>query len=167
MKWFKDCKTIEELNMEYRRLAKKYHPDLVGGDLKTMQEINAEHDEAAKRLEQGRRSECQENGSQREPDWFDYEAFRRAVMAAIIFDDVTVELCGSWLWVTGNTKPHREPLKAAGYRWSSNKSAWYWHSGEYRKWSKSNWCMNDIRAKFGSKQLVAKHHESESEKIPA
>jgi DnaJ-class molecular chaperone len=39
MKWFNECKTIEEVKAEYKKLAKQYHPDL-GGDTATMQEIN-------------------------------------------------------------------------------------------------------------------------------
>lgn len=28
-------------------------------------------------------------------------------------------------WISGNTKPHKETLKAAGYRWSNKRGAWY------------------------------------------
>lgn len=38
---------------------------------------------------------------------------------------ITVTLVGAWLWVSGNTKPHREALKAAGFKWSPNKLQWY------------------------------------------
>ena len=40
-------------------------------------------------------------------------------------DGVTAELIGTWLWVTGNTKEHKETLKALGFRWSGKKQAWY------------------------------------------
>ena len=30
------------------------------------------------------------------------------------------------VWVSGNTKPHREELKAAGAKWSGKRQAWYW-----------------------------------------
>jgi len=43
MKYFTDCKTLDKLKKEYRRLAMLHHPD-VGGDTATMQAINAEFD---------------------------------------------------------------------------------------------------------------------------
>lgn len=44
MKYFTNCKTVEEAKKLYRRLAMENHPDR-GGDLDTMKAINAEYDE--------------------------------------------------------------------------------------------------------------------------
>ena len=44
MKYFTNCKTIEEAKKLYRRLAMENHPDR-GGDLDTMKAINAEYDD--------------------------------------------------------------------------------------------------------------------------
>ena len=41
--YFSHCKTLDELKAEYRRLVKKFHPDM-GGDTATMQQINNEYD---------------------------------------------------------------------------------------------------------------------------
>ena len=41
MKYFIECKTLDELKKEYRRLAMIHHPD-VGGTVEAMQAINAE-----------------------------------------------------------------------------------------------------------------------------
>ena len=32
---------------------------------------------------------------------------------------------GTWMWVSGNTKPHREELKKFGLRWAPKKQKWY------------------------------------------
>lgn len=44
---------------------------------------------------------------------------------AIIGLNLTIEMRGTWVWVTGDTKPQKEALKAAGYKWSPKKVAWY------------------------------------------
>ena len=41
--YFKNCKTLDELKVEYRKLAMQHHPDR-GGDLETMKAINVEYD---------------------------------------------------------------------------------------------------------------------------
>lgn len=43
MKYFAQCKNLEELKKEFRRLAMIHHPDR-GGDVETMKEINNEYD---------------------------------------------------------------------------------------------------------------------------
>lgn len=53
-------------------------------------------------------------------NWLD-----RANHLKSLFPDLTVKLTGSWVWITGNTRPVKEALKLQGCRWSSNKSAWY------------------------------------------
>jgi len=42
MKYFKECRTLDEVKAMYKQLAKQYHPDL-GGDTETMQAINSEY----------------------------------------------------------------------------------------------------------------------------
>lgn len=34
---------------------------------------------------------------------------------------ISVELCGSWLWISGDTRSFKDYLKAAGCKWSGKK----------------------------------------------
>lgn len=75
---------------------------------------------------------------------------------------VTVEQCGSWLWISGDTKPHREELKSIGCRWASRKKIWYWRDGQSsRAWfpSSNEYNMEAIRADYGSKQIQGQQEE--------
>ncbi len=149
MKWFEGCETMDELKAEYKRLAKRWHPDLEGGNLEAMQQINAEYDRLAKIL-----PKVNAKGERYQPQTRESpEAFRAAVVAVQNIPGILVELCGEWLWITGNTREHREVFKAAGYRWSANKSAWYWHEGEYRRSGKKHYSMDEIRMMHGSKSV--------------
>lgn len=159
MKWFEGCETMDELKAEYKRLAKRWHPDLEGGNLEFMQQINAEYDRLAKIL-----PKVNAKGERYQPQTREApEAFRAAVVAVQNIPGILVELCGEWLWITGNTREHKDIFKAAGYKWSSNKSAWYWHEGEYRRSGKKHYTMDEIRAMHRSRAV--KYDERET--LPA
>ena len=150
IKYFTGCKTLEQLKREYKRLAKLHHPDC-GGDDATMAAINAEFDELSKRLP--RETATGETYQPREEEREAPEKFREAVAATLNMDGVTVELCGAWLWVTGNTYPHRDRLKGAGYRFSKNKVAWYWHDENSVSHSKKRYSLDEIRLMHGSETI--------------
>jgi hypothetical protein len=64
--------------------------------------------------------------------------------------ELLIEICGAWLWVTGNTKPYCKVLKEAGFYWASKKLAWYFRPAEWKSSSRGGWQMDKIRDAFGS-----------------
>lgn len=151
MKYFTGCKTLDELKKEYRRLAMVHHPDM-GGDTATMQAINNEYAslfEVLKR-QHNERAAADETGKTYATTEAP-EEFMEIVEKLLRMSGLEVELCGSWLWIGGNTREHKDDLKAAGCRWSSNKKLWYWHHAEEgHKWHKGTKNMDQIRSKYGS-----------------
>lgn len=151
MKYFEHCKTLDELKKEYRRLAMQHHPD-VGGDLETMKAVNNEY---AARFEvlkgqHNARAAADETGKTSTTTEAP-EEFIAIIEKLLRLDGLEVELCGSWLWIGGNTREHKEALKAAGCRWSSSKKLWYWrHAEDGHRWHKGNKTMSQIRNKYGS-----------------
>ena len=137
---------MDELKKEYRRLCMIHHPDL-GGDTATMQEINAEYEKRFNLLKNQHNAQADENRKTTEAP----EEFINIINALIKFPGIIVELCGSWLWISGDTRPVKDDLKAAGCRWSNNKKMWYWHHAEngsmYHKGTKT---IGEIRMKYGS-----------------
>lgn len=160
-KWF-TAQTMEQLKAEYKTLIKQHHPDL-GGTEEAMAEINAEYDWLAEQLPMtnSKGETYQPKPETREAP----EAFRAAVMATLHMTGVDLELCGNWLWATGNTKAFKEQLKTAGYKWSANKSAWYWHAEGYRKHGRKTLTLDQIRARFGSERVTAS--TSTADALPA
>jgi hypothetical protein len=57
------------------------------------------------------------------------------------------------VWVSGNTKEHKETLKANGFMWASKKQMWYWRAAENKSHGKKNTTMADIRTKYGSEKI--------------
>ena len=156
MLYFNHCTTLDQLKAEYRRLCLRFHPDSNSpeADTATMAAINAEHDRVFEQLkaEHNRRAAADPEHKTRFTTETPAE-FRDIVAALLKLDGLTVELCGSWLWVTGNTFPNRERLKEAGYRFSKNKVAWYWHDENSISHSKKRYSLDEIRLMHGSETL--------------
>ena len=163
---FKTCKTFEELKKAYYKLAKENHPDL-GGDVEKMKKINAAYDEARERLaregvkrEESRKAEDEQAGRTENRSYKSYEDFMResaafvnAILAVINLPKVSVEICGSWIWLDFSGKPEastRDTLKAVKFRWAPKKARWYWHDPEDGWTGKGKTSMEHIRAKYGS-----------------
>ena len=151
MKYFTQCKNLEELKKEFRRLAMIHHPDR-GGDVETMKIINLEYEQKHEELKHAWNSTHGEDQQCTEAP----EEFREILEKLLKLDGLEIELCGCWLWIGGNTREHKEELKAAGCRWSNNKKMWYWHHVEEgSKWHRGKRTMSEIRTKYGSQVFTA------------
>ena len=155
MKWFNNPATLEELKKQYKALALKYHPDR-GGNLKDMQDINAEYDTlfiSLKNVHQtadGNTYEAKTDSTETASD------FKEIITQLIILEGVQIEICGSWLWVTGNTYQHKAVLKSLKFRYSKSKCAWYYHNDGYRKTNGKTFTLEQIRSLYGSEVVNSK-----------
>lgn len=154
MKFFTSCKSLEELKAEYRRLVKIHHPDH-GGDLETMKQVNNDYSAAFEKLKaQHNETHDAEHQTTETP-----EEFIEIIDKLLNLSGLDIELCGSWLWIGGNTREHKDALKAAGCRWSNNKKLWYWrHEEDGHRWSRGKKSIGEIRAKYGSQHISGKHY---------
>ena len=152
MKWFNNPQTIEDLKVQYKKLAMKNHPDR-GGDVEVMKEINREYDELFARLKNIHQTADGKTYTTQEETHETPNEFREIVERLISLDGITIELCGSWLWITGNTLPHKETLKRLQFRWSKSKCAWYYHSDDYRKHHNKSFTLDEIRDLHGSETI--------------
>lgn len=158
-KYFKDINTLKELRRQYRDLLKKFHPDN-GGNVSDMQEINAEYDRLFKVLKDRHESKATDNQntkqsdySQNMYDWENDKALREVLEKIINFNGIDIEIAGQWIWISGNTYAYKKELKEIGFKWTSQKKQWYWHSEIFRKKSHKTLSMEDIRNYYGSTKV--------------
>lgn len=136
MKYIKNVETLEELKKVYKKLALKMHPDCGGNE----EEMKVLHNEYQEVLDQ------QEETPAEFKDILN-------ILFTLKMQDVTVEIVGSFIWLTGNTKPYKDKFKELGFRYSPKKYAWYKAPKNYKKRSYKNYNMNDIRSMYGSKTI--------------
>lgn len=152
---FAEVSTLEELKKEYKRLAMLHHPDL-GGDTETMKAINNEYDRLFEELKNTHKNKegeyyTKESTAETAGEW-------RELIEKLIrlhMEDVKIEVIGSFVWLSGNTKPYKDQIgkNGLGFKWSKNKSSWYKAPEGYRKHSGKEYDMDDIRGMYGSSTI--------------
>jgi hypothetical protein len=149
LNYFINIHNLEELRKEYRRLAFLHHPDR-GGVTSIMQAVNNEYEYLSENLINSNESFSTERKVYE--TWVS-DAMKEKINVVITIEGITIEVIGSWLWITGLTYPVRELLRAAGFSFSHNKVAWFFHVGNYHKTNNNRYELEDIRNMFGSFEI--------------
>ncbi len=149
--YFSNCNTVDEIKARFKELARKHHPDL-GGDTETMKQINLEYQQALK----GCHGKTQDGDRAYHYDQ-DLEDQLMAVIESLIglgMDDVEITLIGVWVWVSGNTKPHKDRLKQLGLKWHSKRLCWFFATENSKRFcGSSNASLDELGAKYGKKEV--------------
>lgn len=146
-RYFANCTTLEEVKATFHRLAKELHPDN-GGNAEEFKAMMSEYKEAFNRLKnihKNHEGETYEKETNETP-----EEFADLIRTLTRMNDCIVELIGSWIWVSGNTKEYKGQLKELNFKFSGNKQAWYFHEGAYHRRGGKVYNMDDIRAMYNS-----------------
>ena len=146
--YFANCKTIEEAKRLYHKLTMENHPDR-GGKLEVMQAINAEYDIIAVKLANIHESASGEQYTAEQKTSEIPADFRDMINKLIHLDGVTIELVGRWIWLSGNTYCHKDIIKQLGFKWASNKKAWYWHRADEKSYNRKKLSLDDIKTMYG------------------
>ena len=157
MDYFQHLDTVEAVKTHYRELAMQHHPDK-GGELATMQEINSQYHTALKKLD----------GQAQDERTYTYKAeveqeLMDKLQELLKLRSLDIALIGYWIWVTGDTKPNREALKAAGLQWHSKRKCWYYKPAGWKKSQRSNSSLDELAGKYGYRGFET----AAEEKVPA
>jgi len=155
MKYFNNVKDLVELRKLYYQLALQFHPDR-GGNEETMKLINNEYEIYSEKLINGN---VDFSDSRKTYETQVSEELQNKINEILHLENLIIEIIGGWIWITGNTYPVKSELRNLEFKFSKNKTAWYWHATNYRKRSKKEFSMDGIRDLWGSQTV-----ENEKEK---
>lgn len=167
MRYFDEAITLEEVKQLFKKYARDLHPDnnQDRDTTKDFQEMKKQYEEAfnrCKNTHKNAQGETYTKESNEAP-----EEYASIIESLLKCKGLSIELCGSWLWITGNTKEHKDTLKALHFAWSKNKSAWYFHFEPFKKRSKKSVSLDEIRGMYGSERFTERTNTEELKQITA
>ena len=139
---FKGVEGINEAKKIYKNLAKKLHPDMVGGDEESFKLLNAIY------------TDLIEHKIYFSNDFKIDVELEKIISLILHFENITIELVGSWVWVSGDTREIKDKLKEIGFKWASKKKMWFY--GEMKGRNPNEKSMEEIKSKYGSETLKTK-----------
>ena len=70
------------------------------------------------------------------------------------YENVKVEIIGTWVWVSGDTKPHKNILAKMGLHYSGAKKMWYLDSGDRKKSSTYHRSLNFAKKRHNTVSVI-------------
>lgn len=149
--YFKECQTLQDVKIQFRILAKKLHSDLTGGNDEQMKILNNEYDIAFNYFQNLDNSKIKDEQKHNKES---STIYKNIIEKLIHYENINIEIVGSWLWLDGNTYPIKELIKELNFRWSKSKKKWYYFDNIQETNKKRGFYSYDkIVEKFGSTKV--------------
>ena len=137
--------TQAEIKKAFKTASLKFHPDRNPAGAQMMIAINAAY-EALKTLGDN----VEAKGEFTETNYA--EELNEVLNSLLALEGLILEVCGNWIWISGDTKQHKKALGKDGLKcfWSNPKKMWYFRPAEYKSLSRKSSSMDKIRETYGS-----------------
>jgi len=154
-KWFdfSNIESVDELKKQYRNLVKLNHPDC-GGTEENMKVIHFEYEKIFNYLSTLPNFDPKKDGTVD-------DCFRDIIDELSKFDNITVDIVGSWIWVHGKgTFSIKQTLMEIGFKYSGTKKMFYYVPDNQKKRIRRGYkshTYNIIKTMWGSTNVIDNH----------
>jgi len=145
--------TAEEIRLNYKRLMMKHHPDRQGNE-EIAKLINVAYEFLTKMQYNGSSEQAIDENNDEFITRTDDDDELNVILSMVTgLEGVVVELVGTWIWVSGNTYPHKEIFNGLNFKWGSRKKVWSWHKETDKCRSYKDLTFEQVKIKHGVKKV--------------
>ncbi|EQB98979.1 J domain-containing protein [Photorhabdus temperata] len=139
--------TEKDIKSAYKKLALKYHPDRNPLGAEIMKAVNAAFDFLIANLDK-----INQFQSADEEDRYNYGKELENILTVLSgLSGVVYEVIGNWVWISGETREHKDELKEMGCKWAAKKKQWFYRPEEHKsRWNRKEHSMDEIREMYGT-----------------
>lgn len=146
----------KEIKKAYKAASFKYHPDRNEAGEEIMKAINLAYDYLSSlgdpvSMPDGHFS-------------YDFAEELSGVLSKLMaIPGLEIEVCGNWIWISGDTRPHAKTLgkDGIGCFYASAKKMWYYRPAEYKATKRSaSLDMEKIRSLHGSMSMKSRGQQA-------
>ena len=115
--------------------------------------MSAEYTTAYNRFKNVHRDQAADQTEKTEYREYTAEEFADIINKVIHLDGIEIDIVGTWVWLSGNTYPHRETIKAAGFFFSSKHKKWYYNGNTKKSRKHSRLTYEQVKDIHGCKTV--------------
>lgn len=139
--------TEKDIKAAYRKAALKYHPDRNALGTELMKAVNAAFDFLMANIE--KINAYQSTDSEAHYNYGD--DMDRVLNVLTGLPGLVYEVIGNWIWISGETRKHKDTLNEIGCKWASKKKQWFYRPEEHRsRWNRKEHSIDEIREMYGT-----------------
>ncbi|MEG7664976.1 J domain-containing protein [Hafnia paralvei] len=139
--------TEADIKTAKRKLALKYHPDRNPLGQEMMKAINTAFDFLMENIDKINMFQSADESAR-----YNYgEQLENVLSVLSSLTGVIYEVIGNWVWISGETREHKDVLKEMGCKWASKKKQWFYRPEEHKsRFNRKEHSIDEIRDMYAT-----------------